>query len=465
MTRTFRLAALFVLAAFPAALPADDSIPASEWMPADERLKLPFVNDTPIVFVSRNQKAAEWDKLSGFWNETTENCPRPENRLAGGAQGGEDQGAARPERRPPVPAENPMTRRQVEARQAALLRPGPLLGRRRSPAPPATTRSKGFTDQRPVSTGIGGLKLGGMSAPTVINSAYNRAAVLGRPGRLARRSGPGAGRQRRRDVQTARGTPGTEAVSRSAPDAGLRRGNSSAVFGTLPTRDGAAKAIAAYERTVLSGNSHPRPRRPGHAAARRRGGDRQVRADGRGLRGGPQGRRCRGRTRPPSSRSASTPEDAASRRDRPRRWPAAGRCSSARPAATTATSATTSRDGQFHNLGVGAKDGKLPEDGSAASARCRPGHKDPDLVGAFKTPTLRGLLGTAPVHARRQRGDAGKGRRLLRPGRQRQRVPRRQDARHEAETKSVPASEREQTYQGPEVNTVRSSRSRSCRSS
>src|SRR5262249_31633951 len=28
-----------------------------------------------------------------------------------------------------------------------------------------------------------------------------------------------------------------------------------AVFGTLPTRDGIAKAIAAYERTVLSGNS------------------------------------------------------------------------------------------------------------------------------------------------------------------------------------------------------------------
>ncbi len=53
-------------------------------------------------------------------------------------------------------------------------------------------------------------------------------------------------------------------------------------------------------------------------------------------------------------------------------------------------------DNQFHNLGVGVKDGQLPADTLGRFATLPTGHKNPELIGAFKTPTLRHLLGTAP---------------------------------------------------------------------
>jgi len=53
-------------------------------------------------------------------------------------------------------------------------------------------------------------------------------------------------------------------------------------------------------------------------------------------------------------------------------------------------------DYQFHNLGVGVKDGQLPADTLGRFAILPTGHKNPELIGAFKTPTLRHLLGTAP---------------------------------------------------------------------
>src|SRR5262249_43602583 len=54
-------------------------------------------------------------------------------------------------------------------------------------------------------------------------------------------------------------------------------------------------------------------------------------------------------------------------------------------------------DNTFHNLGVGVKkDGKIPDAGLGRYASAPTGHKNPELAGAFKTPTLRHLLGTAP---------------------------------------------------------------------
>ncbi len=53
-------------------------------------------------------------------------------------------------------------------------------------------------------------------------------------------------------------------------------------------------------------------------------------------------------------------------------------------------------DNQFHNLGVGVTAGVMAPDGQGRFARLPTGHKNPELMGAFKTPTLRGLLGTAP---------------------------------------------------------------------
>jgi cytochrome c peroxidase len=54
-------------------------------------------------------------------------------------------------------------------------------------------------------------------------------------------------------------------------------------------------------------------------------------------------------------------------------------------------------DNQFHNLGVGVKpDGRIPPSGLGRFAAQPTGHKNPEHAGAFKTPTLRHLGGTAP---------------------------------------------------------------------
>ena len=50
----------------------------------------------------------------------------------------------------------------------------------------------------------------------------------------------------------------------------------------------------------------------------------------------------------------------------------------------------------------GDKDGELPLDEFGRFVRLPTGHKDPALVGAFKTPGVRGLLQTGPVHALRR---------------------------------------------------------------
>src|SRR5262249_50208320 len=111
---------------------------------------------------------------------------------------------------------------------------------------------KGYTDQLPVSTGIKSLK-GGMSAPSVLNSAFNTFQFWdGRAASLEEQAqGPvqnsvemfdGSGHAWQRTVQRLRSRPDYVRAFRE-------------VFGTEATRDSVAKAIATYERTVFSGNS------------------------------------------------------------------------------------------------------------------------------------------------------------------------------------------------------------------
>lgn len=108
---------------------------------------------------------------------------------------------------------------------------------------------KGFTDQAPVSTGIRGQK-GPISAPTVINRAYGLLQFWdGRAPTLeAQAVGPMAnpiemGNTHANVVKTLRGIAGY-------------RTKFKAVFGTEEfTLDHIAKAIATFERTVLSGDA------------------------------------------------------------------------------------------------------------------------------------------------------------------------------------------------------------------
>jgi cytochrome c peroxidase len=109
--------------------------------------------------------------------------------------------------------------------------------------------TKAYTDNAPVSTGIKGQK-GGRSAPTVINRAYSMAQFWdGRAASLEEQAiGPMAnpiemGNTHDAVVANLRKIPGYRALFLK-------------VFGTEDfTIDHVAKAIATFERTVLSGNS------------------------------------------------------------------------------------------------------------------------------------------------------------------------------------------------------------------
>jgi cytochrome c peroxidase len=106
-----------------------------------------------------------------------------------------------------------------------------------------------FTDGQPVATGVRGQK-GGRSAPTVINSAYNRLQFWdGRAPTLEEQAkGPIAN-------PIEMGNTHEEVVRRLKAIPGYRD-RFRTVFGTEAiTIDHVAKAIATFERTILSGNS------------------------------------------------------------------------------------------------------------------------------------------------------------------------------------------------------------------
>ena len=106
----------------------------------------------------------------------------------------------------------------------------------------------GFSNGERFATGVGGAK-GGRSAPSVINSAYYRQQFWdGRAASLEEQAlGPIAN-----PIEMA--LPVEDAVAKLNKIGGYKS-SFQKVFGTDVTADGIAKAIAAYERTVLSGNA------------------------------------------------------------------------------------------------------------------------------------------------------------------------------------------------------------------
>src|SRR4051812_33596334 len=127
----------------------------------NESWKLPAHLEQPITFVNRNQNAAEWEALKGFWNVVPEKVADPVGKeftrtavkikvpLGLNAN-------------PPVPAENPMT--VAKWKLGKKLYFDAILGSdgNMSCASCHDPR-KGFTDQSNVSKGIGGAR-GGVSA-------------------------------------------------------------------------------------------------------------------------------------------------------------------------------------------------------------------------------------------------------------------------------------------------------------
>jgi cytochrome c peroxidase len=108
--------------------------------------------------------------------------------------------------------------------------------------------AKGWTDQSPTSTGIGD-QVGGANAPTVINAAYAKAQFWdGRAATLEEQAlGP-------IENSIEMGHKLEDLIPELNEIEGYKE-RFQAVFGTDVTADGIAKAIAAFERTVLSGDS------------------------------------------------------------------------------------------------------------------------------------------------------------------------------------------------------------------
>ncbi|MCB9913993.1 MAG: c-type cytochrome [Planctomycetes bacterium] len=146
-----------------------------------------------------------------------------------------------------VPADNPMTNAKVElGRQLyfdkRLSRDGTVS------CATCHDPARGWTDTSPVSTGIAAQK-GGRSAPTVTNRLFGKTQFWdGRAASLEEQAlGPIAN-------PVEMGFTHDEAIERLNQVKGYVV-QFAAVFGTPVTADGIAKAIAAFERTILSGGN------------------------------------------------------------------------------------------------------------------------------------------------------------------------------------------------------------------
>lgn len=385
---------LMLSLSFPALVDAQEPRASSDPLDAavpNEAIMAAFTEQSPIYFITRGSNAAEWAKLPAFWNEGTEEATDP---ITG----------SRVTRRivrikvplglntaPVVPTENPMTVAKWELGKKLYfdksLSTSGTISCASCHAP-----NRGFTDQRKTSLGIHD-KLGGMNAPTVINSALNRFQFWdGRAVSLEDQAQGPVGNPV--EMFGGKGDPWDEAIQRvrAKPEyvEAFRK-----VFGHAPTRDAAAKAIAAYERTVLSGNSlHDRA----EAAMRKRVAEEE------------------GKPELTAADYAMAIQDAIAAKDE------AALSAVGLPIAAEATATDTVAkklahgrtvffgkarcsnchvgdnftDNAFHNLGAGLTEGQTKLEDLGRYSRLPTGAKDHTQLGAFKTPGLRALVGTQP---------------------------------------------------------------------
>lgn len=234
-----------------------------------------------------------------------------------------------------IPVDNPLTAKKVEL--GRLLFFDKRLSKNDTIAcAHCHLPAKAFTDGRPVSTGIHGLK-GGRSAPSAINRVFAAAQFWdGRAATLEEQSvGPFVSPVEHGFVSH------DEMVAKMMKIAGYRA-RFKDVFGTDVTIDGIGKAVASFQRTILSGNS-PADRFD-------YGGDETALSEEakRGL------ELFRGKAR-----------------------------------CTRCHSNFNFSDEKFHNLGIGWDTNTVDLGRYMVT-------KNPEDIGAFKTPTLRDIARTAP---------------------------------------------------------------------
>jgi cytochrome c peroxidase len=147
----------------------------------------------------------------------------------------------------PVPEDNPMTAAKVEL--GKLLYFDKRLSKDASiSCATCHDPEKGWAEHTPTSTGFQN-QVGDRNSPTVLNSAYAKSMFWdGRAASLEEQAlGPMAN-----PIEMAHTLDDIEKQLNEIP---AYKEHFQKVFGTDVTRDGMAKAIAAFERTILSGNS------------------------------------------------------------------------------------------------------------------------------------------------------------------------------------------------------------------
>jgi cytochrome c peroxidase len=383
-------ALLSLIASPPAAAQPAESNPPSDYLIPNESLMTPFKDRVPIIFVTRNQP--EWQNLKAFWNEASEEAIDPSTGVKVTRKAVKIKvplGLTTP---PVVPAENPMT---VEKW---------ILGKKLYYDPILSTDAtvscaschnpkKGFSDGSRTSTGIGG-KVGLVNSPTVFNAAYSKLQFWdGRAISLEEQAQGPVGSPS--EMFAGKGDPWTEAVARLRANPEYVK-MFQAVFGHLPTRDAAAKAIATYERTVLLGNSLVDR---AEAIMRQRvideeSGKFELKAEDfvRAIKDE------FARKGPALKDLGLDPDKDGDKAEELGRRLLNGRTLFFNKArCSNCHTGDTYSDGGFHNIGIGVgPDGELPPSERGRFGSLALGHKDPSLYGAFKTPGTRGLLQTAP---------------------------------------------------------------------
>jgi cytochrome c peroxidase len=363
--------------------------PGYEWQVPNEDLMAPFKDRSPIYFVNRTQNLAEWMKLPAYWNEFTETATDPVTGQAVRRKAVKLKVPLGLSQNPPVPPENPMTVGRWKLGKKLFFDPILSSDNTISCATCHDPRH-GYTDRSPVSTGIFGNK-GGVSAPPVLNAAYNHRQFW--DGRALSLEDQAQGPvQNPLEMFDAKGHPWDRAVGRvrKSPDyvKAFER-----EFGTPPTRDAIAKAIATYERTILSGNS---------AFDRAELAMKLRVADEEGTNFVIQPKDFEKVLREAFAARDKTALEALNLRAEKDVPEVAKRLSSGRELffgkarCNSCHVGDNFTDNQFHNLGVGVKDGKIPPGSEGRFAQLPTGHKDFALMGAWKTPTLRGLVFTSP---------------------------------------------------------------------
>jgi len=359
----------------------------------NDALRRPLAEDVPMTFVSRGLNKAEWEKLPKFFNEAREEIVDPATGKKISRKAIQIKMPLGLNVPPPVPGENPMTLARWELGKKLYY--DPILSSDRTVSCASChSPDKGFGDQRSTSKGIAS-KLGGMNAPTVMNSAFNRFQFWdGRAASLEHQSQGPVGNS----VEMFDGTAGDAwhlaiiRVRKSEEYKNLFEKE----FGHPATRDAAAKAIATYERTVLVGNSI---QDRAEVAARDRAFEEEsnkldpiakdyekVLTDAFKAK---EGHSLEALGLDVAKDAGKISEVAKLIANGRVLYFNKARCNSCHVGETLT-------DHTFHNLGVGALNGKLKPGQEGRFAAQPLGAKDPAMFGAFKTPALRGLIASRP---------------------------------------------------------------------